>query len=139
MTFHPTEITPTSYKKLTGCHYHTCILKKAILKHIHRAFYQAGPAQITELFSVKAEMNNSRRSKQLVLDIPKKEIGRLSIRHRGAMIWNMWNSFPSSVEDYDNVTSFKNHLKQFSKFINNLFFEKESSAITNKSDHFYYY
>ena len=64
------------------------------------------------------------------------EIGRLSIRHRVAMIWN---SIPSSVKDYDNVTSFKNNLKQFSKFINNFTFEKESSVITNKLDHFYYY
>ena len=110
--------------------------KKAILKHVHQAFYQAGPAQITELFSVKAETYNSRRSKQLVLNRPKMEIGRLSIRHRGAMIWN---SIPSSVKDNDNVTSFKNNLKQFSKFINNFTFEKESSVITNKLDHFYYY
>ena len=110
--------------------------KKAILKHVHQAFYQAGPAQITELFSVKPETYNSRRSKQLVLGRPKMEIGRLSIRHRGAMIWN---SIPSSVKDYNNVTSFKNNLKQFSKFINNFTFEKESSAIINKLDHFYYY
>ena len=51
----------------------------------------------------------------------------------------IWNSIPSSVKDYDNVTSFKNNLKQFSKFINNFTFEKESSAIINKLDHFYYY
>ena len=47
--------------------------KKAILKHVHQAFYQSGPAQITELFSVKATKYDSRRSKQLVLDRPKKE------------------------------------------------------------------
>ena len=110
--------------------------KKAILKHIHQAFYQAGPAQITELFSVKVTKYDSRRSKQLVLDRPKKEIGRLSLRHRGTMIWN---SIPSSVKDYDNVTLFKNRLKQLSKFINNFTFEKESSLIMNKSHHFCYY
>ena len=76
--------------------------KKAILKHVHQAFYQAGPAQIAELFSVKATKYNSRRSKQLVLDGRKKKIGRLSLRHRGTIIWN---SIPSSVKDYDNVTS----------------------------------
>ena len=110
--------------------------KKAILKHIHQAFYQTGPVQITELFSVKATKYDSQRSKQLVLDRPKKEIGRLSLRHRGTMIWN---SIPSSVKGYDNVTLFKNRLKQHFKFINNFTFEKESSLITNKSHHFYYY
>ena len=110
--------------------------KKAILKHVHQAFYRAGPAHITELFSVKATKYDSRRSKQLVLDIPKKEIGRLSLRHTGTKIWN---SIPSSVKDYDNVTSSKNRLKQLSKFINNFTFEKETSLITNKSHHFYYY
>ena len=110
--------------------------KKAILKYVHQAFYQAGPAQITELFSVKATKYDSRRSKQLVLDRPKKEIGRLSLRHRGTMIWN---SIPSSVKEYDNVILFKNRLKQLSKFINNFTFEKESSLTTNKSPHFYYY
>ena len=104
--------------------------KKAILKYVHQAFYQAGPAQITELFSVKAIKYDSRRSKQLVLDRPKKEIGRLSLRHRGTMIWN---SIPSSVKEYDNVILFKNRLKQLFKFINNFTFEKESSLITNKS------
>ena len=103
---------------------------------VHQAFYQAGPAQIVELFSVKVTRYDSRRTKQLVLDRPKKEIGRLSLRHRGTMIWN---SIPSSVKDFDNVTSFKNRLKQLSKFINNFTFEKESSMITNKSHHFYYY
>ena len=39
--------------------------KKAILKHAHQAFYQAGPAQIAELFSVKVTKYDSRRSKQL--------------------------------------------------------------------------
>ena len=112
------------------------IYKKAVLKHVHQAFYQAGPAQITDLFSVKATKYDSRRSKQLVLDRPKKEIGRLSLRHRGTMIWN---SIPSSVKGYENVTSFKNRLKQLSKFINNFTFEKESSQITNKLHHFYYY
>ena len=76
--------------------------KKAILKHVHQAFYVAGPAQITELFSVKATKYDSWRSKQL--DRPKKEIGKLSLRHRGTMIWN---SIPGSVKYYDNVTSFK--------------------------------
>ena len=129
------EITPISFKKPIGFHYHTCV-KKAVLKHVHQAFYQAGPTQITELFSVKAIKYDSRRSKQLVLDRPKKEIGRISLRHRGTMIWN---PLPSSVKDYDNVTTFKNRLKQLSKFINNFTFEKESSLITNKSHHFYYY
>ena len=101
--------------------------KKAILKHVHQAFYQAGPAQIADLFSVKVTRYDSRRSKQLVLERPKKEIGRLSLRHRGTMIWN---SIPSSGKDFDNVTSFKNRLKQLSKFINNFTFEKESSLIT---------
>ena len=109
--------------------------KKAILKHVHQAFYQTGPVQITELFSVKATKYDSRRSKQLIRDRPKKEIGRLSLQHRGTMIWN---SFPSSIKDYD-VTLFKNHLKQHFKFINNFTSEKESSLITNKSHHFYYY
>ena len=81
-------------------------------------------------------MYNSRRSKQLALDRPEKEVDRPSFRHRGTMIWN---SIPNSVKDYDNVTSFKNRLKQLSKFINNFTFEKESSLITNKLDHFYYY
>ena len=112
------------------------LYKKAILKHVHQAFYQAGPAQITELFSVKVTKYDSRRSKQLILDRPKKEIGRLSLRHRGTMIWN---SIPSSIKNYDNVNTFKNRLKQLSRFINNYTFEKESSLITNKSHHFYYY
>ena len=112
------------------------IYKKDVLKRVHQGFYQAGPAQITDLFSVKATKYDSRRSKQLVLDRPKKEIGRLSLRHRGTLIWN---SIPSSVKGYDNVTSFKNRLKQLSKFINNFTFEKESSQITNKLHHFYYY
>ena len=102
--------------------------KKRILKHVHQAFYQAGPAQIVKLFSVKATKYDSRRSKQLTLDRPKKEIGRLTLQHRGTMIWN---SIPSSVKDYDNVTLFKNRLKQLSKFINNFTFEKERSLITN--------
>ena len=110
--------------------------KKSLLKHIRQAFYQAGPAQITELFSVKVKMHNSRRSKQLVLDRPKKEIGRLSLRHRATMIWN---SIPSGVKDYDDVNSFKIHLQQFSKFINNFTFEKESLLIMNKSDHYYWF
>ena len=106
--------------------------KKAILKHVYKAFYPAGPAQITELFSVKATKYDSWWSKQL--DRPKKEIGKLSLRHRGTMIWN---SIPSSVKDYDNMI--KNRLKQHSKFIDNFTFEKESSLITKKSHHFYYY
>ena len=89
-----------------------------------------------DVFSVKATKYDSRRSKQLVLDRPKKEIGRLSLRHRGTMIWN---SIPSSVKDYDNATSFKNRLKQYFKFMNNFTFEKESSLLTNISHHFYYY
>ena len=103
---------------------------KAILKHIHQAVYQTGPVQITEFFSVKATKYDSQRSKQLALDRPNKEIGRLSLQHRGTMIWN---SIPSSVKDYDNVTLFKNRLKQHFKFIKNFTFEKESSLITNKS------
>lgn len=83
-----------------------------------------GPEQITVLFCVKATKYDSRRSKQFVLDRPKKETGRLSLRSRGAMIWN---SVPGSVKDYDNVTFFKNRLKQHFKFMNNFTLAKESS------------
>ena len=59
--------------------------------HIVYCYYKkktTGPEQITVLFCVKATKYDSRRSKQLVLDRPKKETGRLSLRRRGAMIWN---------------------------------------------------
>ena len=104
--YHATEITPMFYKKANWLPL-SYMYKKAILKYVHQAFYQAGPAQITELFSVKATKYDSPRSKQLVLDRTKKEIGRLSLRHRGTMIWN---SIPSSVKEYDNVILFKNRL-----------------------------
>ena len=48
---------------------------------------------------------------------------------------NVWFGMQSAAvnKDYDNVTSFKHHLKQISKFIDNFTFEKERLSIANKS------
>ena len=48
MTYHATEITPISFQKANWLPL-SYMYKKAILKHVHQAFYQAGPAQISRI------------------------------------------------------------------------------------------
>ena len=112
------------------------IYKRKILVQMHQIYYGTAPKQIMDLFSTKEVINKTRRARQFVVERPKKEAGRLTLTHRGTLIWN---TIPNRVKDCEDKNTFKSQLKGITKHINNITFEKESSSITNKNDQYYYY
>lgn len=127
-----------NFKVLKQANWHplSYIYKKSLLKHVHQVYYQTAPTQIQDLFTLRKTKYKTRRSKQFEMERPNKEIARLSFKHRGTLLWN---AMPDRVKNYENINTFKSHLKYIHKDINNFTFEKESSSILNKDECFHYY
>ena len=71
-------------------------------------------------------------------EIPRcsKEVGRISIRYRGPLLWN---NILLELRKVDNLETFKTLIKREKKLIKSISFLKVAGVIRNKHPDFMYY
>ena len=63
-------------------------------------------------------------------------IGRNSVRYRGPVVWNL---IPKTIKDASCYHLFKRKLRQASKILDQIQFEKEACMVTSKQSDFLYF
>ncbi len=110
------------------------IYKRKILVLMHKAFYNSLPETLEMHF--KPLRTRSRDSHKFEIPRCSKEIGRVSIRHRGPLLWN---NLPLELRKVDNLDTFKTSIKREKKLIKSISFLKEASVIMSKHPDFIYF
>ena len=89
---------------------------------------------ITEHFTKKS----GRLTNPLQFVVPRyrRDIGRTSLKYRGAVLWN---TVDTNLKKYSNLNTFKNKIKQFKSSINQLSFRKTPCMITKESHDYCYF
>ena len=101
---------------------------------MHKVFYNS--LQDTIEKPVKYLRTRSRDSHKFEIPRCSKEIGRISIRYKGPLLWN---NIPLELRKVDNLETFKILIKREKKPIKSISFLKEASVIRNKHPDFMYY
>ena len=96
------------------------------------------PDQLTALFETcNTNTNyNLRRTNHFSHVRYNSNIGRNSVRYRGPIVWNL---IPRAIKDASSYQLFKQKLRQASKILDQLQFEKEACLITSKRSDFLYF
>ena len=63
-------------------------------------------------------------------------LGRNSARYRGTIVWNL---LPKAIKDVPSLQLFKQKLRQASRILDHIQFEKEACVITTKQTDFLYF
>ena len=63
-------------------------------------------------------------------------LGRNSARYRGPIVWNL---LPKAIKDASSLQLFKQKLRQASRTLDRIQFEKEACVITSKQTDFLYF
>ena len=63
-------------------------------------------------------------------------LGRNSVRYRGPIVWNL---IPKAIRDASSQQLFKQKLRQASRILDQIQFEKEACQITSKQTDFLYF
>ncbi len=110
------------------------IYKRKILVLMHKAFYNSLLETLEMHF--KPLRTRSRDSHKFEIPTCSKEIGRVSIRYRGPLLWN---NLPLELRKVDNLDTFKTSIKREKKLIKSISFLKKASAIRSKHPDFIYF
>ena len=92
---------------------------------MHTIYYRTCPEQIYEQFTERK--TNLRNLLQVKIKRYKKEIGRNGV---------LWNSIGNDFKSQENLTTFKNKIKECKNKINQQSFGKETCIINNKNKDF---
>ena len=110
------------------------IYKRKILVLMHKAFYNSLLETLEMHF--KPLRTRSRDSHKFEIPTCSKEIGRVSIRYRGPLLWN---NLPLELRKVDNLDTFGTSIKREKKLIKSISFLKKASVIRSKHPDFIYF
>ena len=79
---------------------------------------------------------NKRSNNKLTLPRPRTEIGRMTMKFRGTILWN---SLSNEDRDIKSKNAFKEKLKKLKEKINNITFEKGTTTIRFRNDNYVYF
>ena len=100
---------------------------------MHDIYYENAPKELTEMFQ-KQHTQRGRNQHNLVIQRPRSEHGRNSLRYRGPLTWNLLSPEAKSCH---NRGTFSRQLKDCK--LDNISYCKEASIGTNKDKDFIYY
>ena len=79
---------------------------------------------------------NKRSSNKLTLPRPRTEIGRMTMKFRGPILWN---SLSNEDRDIKSKNAFMEKLKKLKEQINNISFEKGTTTTRFRNDSYVYF
>ena len=114
------------------------IYKRRLASIMYQAFHNSLPDQLTALFETRNTDNNYnlRRINDFSHVRYNCNLGRNSVRYRGPIVWNL---IPKAIRDASSQQLFKQKLRQASRILDQIQFEKEACQITSKQTDFLYF
>ena len=114
------------------------IYKRRLASIMYQVFHNSLPDQLTALFEIRNTDNNY--NLRCINDFPhvryNSNLGRNSVRYRGPIVWNL---IPKAIKDASSLQLFKQKLRQASRILEQIQFEKEACQITSKQTDFLYF
>ena len=114
------------------------IYKRRLASIMYQVFHNSLPDQLTALFEIRNTDNNYnlRRINDFSHVRYNSNLGRNSVRYRGPIVWNL---IPKAIKDASSLQLFKQKLRQASRILEQIQFEKEACQITSKQTDFLYF
>ena len=114
------------------------IYKRTLASIMYQVFHNSLPDQLTALFETRNTDNtyNLRRINDFSHVRYNCNLGRKSVRYRGPIVWNL---IPKAIRDASSQQLFKQKLRQASRILDQIQFEKEACQITSKQMGFLYF
>jgi hypothetical protein len=114
------------------------IYKRRLASIMYQVFHNSLPDQLTGLFEIRNTDNNYnlRRINDFSNVRYNSNLGRNSVRYRGPIVWNL---IPKAIKDASSLQLFKQKLRQASRILEQIQFEKEACQITSKQTDFLYF
>lgn len=114
------------------------IYKRRLASIMYQVFHSSLPDHLTALFETCNTTNtyNLRRTNDFPLVRYNCNLGRNSVRYRGPMVWNL---LPKSIRDASSQELFKLKLRQASRILDQIQFEKEACQISTKQKNYIYF
>jgi len=109
---------------------------KRLLVITYNIYHGSSIEPLNDLITKPETTYNFRKSLNVEVHIPRKELGRSSFKHRAALSWNL---LPDDIKNCSNLTSFKKKLKKNKSILKSISFSKASCSISNKSFDFKYF
>jgi len=105
---------------------------------MYQLYHNSLPDQFTALFETRNTNTNYnlRRINHFSHVRYNSNIGRKSARYRGPIVWSL---IPEAIKDASSYQLFKQKLRQTSKILDEIQFEKEACLITSKQSDFLYF
>lgn len=114
------------------------IYKRRLASIMYQVHYNSLPDQLTALFT-KRNIDSNYNLRR-INDFPhvrcNSDLGRNSARYRGPIVWNL---LPKAIKDASSLQLFKQKLRQASRTLDRIQFEKEACVITSKQTDFLYF
>jgi hypothetical protein len=89
-------------------------IEYTILLLTHKTLHDLSPAYLKDLLALKPMRHASLRSNDLnLLDVPRTSVPSYGDRAFSVAAPKLWNSLPSSIQNVNGLTLFKQHLKTF--------------------------
>jgi len=114
------------------------IYKCRLVSITYQVFHNSLPDQLTALFEVRNTDNNYnlRRINDFSNVRYNSNLGRNSVRYKGPIVWNL---IPKAIKDASSLQLFKQNLRQASRILEQIQFEKEACQTTSKQTDFLYF
>ena len=114
------------------------IYKRRLASIMYQVFHNSLPDQLTALFEIRNTDNNYnlRRINDFSHVRYSSNLGRNSVRYRGPIVWNL---MPKAIKDASSLQLFKQKLRQASRILEQIQFEKEACQITSKQTDFLFF
>ena len=135
-------IHPLCHQALTGEH---CVpfcvilwLSPRLYCIMYQVYHNTLPDQLTALFETRNSDNNDNLRRSITFPHVRynSNLGRISVRYRGPIVWNL---IPKAIKDASSQQLFKVKLRQASRILDHIQFEKEAYVITSKQTDFIYF
>ena len=114
------------------------LYKRRLASIMYQAHHKTLPDQLTALFETRTSDSNYnfRRINTFSHARYNSNFGRNSVRYRGPIVWNL---IPKPIKDASSQQLFKQKLRQASRILDHIQFEKEACVITSKQPDFLYF
>lgn len=114
------------------------LYKRRLASIMYQVHHKTLPDQLTALFETRTSDSNYnfRRINTFSHARYHSNFGRNSVRYRGPIVWNL---IPKPIKDASSQQLFKQKLRQASRILDHIQFEKEACVITSKQPDFLYF
>ena len=114
------------------------LYKRRLASIMYQVYHNTLPDQLTALFETRNSDNNYNLRRSITFSHIRynSNLGRISVRYRGPIVWNL---IPKAIKDASSLQLFKLKLRQASRILDHIQFEKEACVITSKQTDFLYF